>query len=67
MPERSLAIYCFNAKLRKGDSGGPVWIQGSHTAVGLATNGRGSLGNETFKETCATALLPGMDCLIPQF
>jgi hypothetical protein len=33
--------------------------QGSHTAVGLATNGRGSLGNETYKETCATALIPG--------
>jgi tripartite motif-containing protein 71 len=56
---RLSVLFCFTAKLRKGDSGGPVWINGSHIAVGLATNGRGSLGNETYKETCATALLPG--------
>jgi hypothetical protein len=52
-------LFCFDARVRGGDSGGPVWINGSHTAVGLASNGRGSLGNETYKETCATALIPG--------
>lgn len=57
--KRLLVLFCFSAKIRKGDSGGPVWIQGSHTAVGLATNGDEPLGNETYSETCATPLLPG--------
>lgn len=57
--QRSGRAYCFNAKVQEGDSGGPVWIEGTHTAVGLTSVGKGPLGSETYRETCATPLLPG--------
>jgi YD repeat-containing protein len=49
---------CFEAQITVGDSGGPVWIEGTHTVVGLATEGGGRLITpETSAETCATPLL----------
>jgi hypothetical protein len=57
---RAEVLFCFEAKIHGGDSGGPVWIRGTHTVVGLATHGRGTIASELYRETCATALLPSV-------
>ncbi|HEU4739952.1 MAG TPA: DUF6531 domain-containing protein [Solirubrobacterales bacterium] len=52
-PERVhlLEGWCFDRRTEQGDSGGPVWIEGSETAVGIV-----SAGTDT--ETCFAPLLP---------
>ena len=57
---RAEVLFCFGANIHGGDSGGPVWIRGTHTVVGLATHGRGIIAKEEERETCATALLPSV-------
>jgi sugar lactone lactonase YvrE len=52
-------MVCFHAQSVKGDSGGPVWIEGTNIAVGLAARGRNKIADETFAQTCAAPLLPG--------
>jgi hypothetical protein len=51
--------FCYEGALAEfGDSGGPVWKQGTHLAVGLITAGSvDSLGNPR-DEGCLTPLLP---------
>jgi tripartite motif-containing protein 71 len=58
--DRAEVLFCFDARIHGGDSGGPVWIRGTHTVVGLATHGRGVIAKELERETCATALLPSV-------
>lgn len=45
-----LTQWCFEAPVRPGDSGGPVWIDGTNTAVGITSSGS--------SRTCAAALMP---------
>ncbi len=47
-PAIPLRQWCFDAPIRPGDSGGPVWIEGTNTAVGINSSG-GS-------RTCAAAI-----------
>jgi len=47
--------YCFGVKGTYGDSGAPVWIQGTGTAVGIVSSGANVAGQY---ETCFTPLLP---------
>jgi hypothetical protein len=56
---RKEILTCFHADIHEGDSGGPVWIEGTHSAVGLATEGRHEIAPELFSETCAVSLEPG--------
>jgi hypothetical protein len=43
-----LKQWCFDAPIKDGDSGGPVWIEGTNTAFGINSSG-GS-------RTCAAAI-----------
>jgi Trypsin len=50
--------WCFDAPIRSGDSGGPVWIEGTNTAVGINSSGGST-------RTCMAAIavderFPGM-------
>ena len=47
-PEILLRQWCFDAPLEPGDSGSPVWIEGTNTAVGISSSGRST--------TCAAAV-----------
>jgi YD repeat-containing protein len=47
-PEIPLRQWCFDAPIRGGDSGGPVWIEGTNTAFGINSSGSG--------RTCAAAI-----------
>lgn len=50
---------CFEANAAKGDSGGPVWINGTNVGVGLVESMRGrSMGPGERAETCAVAIYP---------
>jgi YD repeat-containing protein len=49
---------CFKAKIHGGDSGGPVWILGTHIGVGLAVRGKGVEVDEVQPETCFVGMYP---------
>lgn len=51
-------MVCFEAEIGDGDSGGPVWIEGTHTVVGLATSGLEEIKPEFSPLTCLTPLYP---------
>lgn len=51
VPPQKMWVVCFSAVSRVGDSGGPVWIEGTQNAVGLV-----SAGDKD--ETCYTPLKP---------
>jgi DNA-binding beta-propeller fold protein YncE len=55
-PGRREIEVCFQAYAEEGDSGGPVWIEGTHAAVGLVVAGRDRIAPEKFGETCAVPL-----------
>ncbi len=55
-PNQKLLMVCFKAGSRVGDSGGPVWIEGTGNAVGLVT--AGTKFTKPKPETCYTPLKP---------
>lgn len=51
VPITPVKQWCFDAAVLPGDSGGPVWIEGTNTAVGIVSSKLG-------EEICAAAIVP---------
>lgn len=58
-------MVCYKALSLNGDSGGPVWVEGTHNAVGLLTYGWNFLKEEKGAGGVTWKILGGVTCLTP--